>query len=82
MFAGKGSYFIKSFSDINYNQKMNFFQSREFVVRGISLAMINYGNTGGIIKFCTISNKGIKKEIILPILKLDKSLFFKKIKIF
>nr|UXY87438.1 26S proteasome, beta-1 SU [Cryptomonas sp.] len=76
--AGSGSFFIQSFCDSIYNDKMGIFQSRKFILKSISLAMARDGNTGGVIKLCTINSNGIKKEVLVPVLKPIKDYISKK----
>jgi 20S proteasome subunit beta 1 len=78
LLAGSGSIYINSFCDNNYSEEMNYSQSREFIIKAISMAMNRDGSSGGSIKLCTINHNGIKKEIIIPFLKLEKSYFSKK----
>jgi 20S proteasome subunit beta 1 len=78
LLAGSGSIYINSFCDANYREEMNYSQSREFIIKAISMAMNRDGSSGGIIKLCTINHNEIKKEVIIPFLKLEKIYFSKK----
>ena len=78
LLAGSGSIYISSFCDANYREDMNYYQSREFIIKAISMAMNRDGNTGGIIKLCSINHNGTKKEIIAPCCNLKKNYFSKQ----
>lgn len=78
LLAGSGSFLINSFCESNYNKKMNYFRSKEFILQAISIAMIYDTNTGGAIRFCCINKKGIKKETIIPNINIKRNIFTKK----
>jgi hypothetical protein len=58
-------------------ENMNYYQSKDFIIKAAVLAMGRDGSTGGVIKLFSISSYGIKKEIITPVIKNKKECFFK-----
>jgi 20S proteasome subunit beta 1 len=78
LLTGSGSIYINSFCQANYQENMSYSQSRDFIIKAISMAINRDGNTGGIIKLCSINFNGIKKEIIIPFLNIERNYFSKK----
>nr|UXY87935.1 26S proteasome, beta-1 SU [Cryptomonas curvata] len=78
LLTGSGSIYISSFCEANYREDMSYLQSRNFIIKAISMAMNRDSNTGGVIKLCSINYNGIKKEIVVPFSNIEKNYFSKK----
>jgi 20S proteasome subunit beta 1 len=60
--AGSGSMFIQGFCDSNFNLFMGYNESKNFLIKALSLSMNRDGYTGGAIRFVCITKFGIKRE--------------------
>jgi 20S proteasome subunit beta 1 len=61
--SGSGSVYIQGFVDANFKINMEYNETKDFLIKAISLSMNRDGNTGGLIRLASISNYGIRREI-------------------
>ncbi|ABW98102.1 prsB1 (nucleomorph) [Hemiselmis andersenii] len=64
---GSGSIFIQGFCDANFKLKMNETQSKNFLIKALSLAILRDGNSGSFIRLAKITKKGIERLFFNPI---------------
>mmetsp|Transcript_33803 Transcript_33803/g.85477 ORF Transcript_33803/g.85477 Transcript_33803/m.85477 type:complete len:218 (-) Transcript_33803:482-1135(-) len=64
---GSGSIFIQGFCDANFKLKMNESQSKNFLIKALSLAILRDSSSGGFIRLAKITKKGIERIVLHPI---------------
>mmetsp|Transcript_9547 Transcript_9547/g.24898 ORF Transcript_9547/g.24898 Transcript_9547/m.24898 type:complete len:218 (+) Transcript_9547:1070-1723(+) len=64
---GSGSIFIQGFCDANYRLKMSELESKNFLTKALSLAILRDGSSGGFIRLAKITKKGIERLVLNPI---------------
>mmetsp|Transcript_41478 Transcript_41478/g.81053 ORF Transcript_41478/g.81053 Transcript_41478/m.81053 type:complete len:218 (-) Transcript_41478:196-849(-) len=64
---GSGSIFIQGFCDAHFKLKMGDTQSKNFLVKALSLSILRDGSSGGLIRLAKITKKGIERLCINPV---------------